>query len=172
MLSKKLSELVRVQIMPTNLSSSSNELGFDTSRYMLAVGTHKRSRGARVTDSKAIENVAILGGGLMGQGIAEVSARSGFTTTLIKASGRNADATQARIEKSLNKAIERGKLLAEDAAGALARLSVTGELGALASADIVIESVIEDLANDAIWQLISAGRIGAEEAQMVVAAEM
>jgi 3-hydroxybutyryl-CoA dehydrogenase len=96
-------------------------------------------------DSKAIRNVAIIGGGLMGRGIAEVAAKSGFATTLIKASGQGAEATRARIEKSLNKAVERGKLASEDAAAALARLTVTGERDALASADIVIESIIEDL---------------------------
>lgn len=98
-----------------------------------------------MTDSKAIGNVAIIGGGLMGQGIAEVAAKSGFTTTLIKASGRSGDATRARIEKSLKKAVDRGKLSAEDAEAALGRLTVTGERTALAEADIVIESIIEDL---------------------------
>ncbi len=98
-----------------------------------------------MTDSRAIENVAIIGGGLMGQGIAEVAAKSGFATTLIKASGRSGEETFARIEKSLNKAVSRGKLSADDAATALSNLTVTGERDALASADIVIESVIEDL---------------------------
>lgn len=98
-----------------------------------------------MTDSGAIRNVAIIGGGLMGQGIAQVAAQSGFATTLIKASGNGAEATQARIEKSLNKAAERGKLSHEDVAAALACLTVTGDRGALESADIVIESIIEDL---------------------------
>lgn len=81
----------------------------------------------------------------MGQGIAEVATKSGFTTTLIKASGRGADETLARIEKSLNKAVEREKLSQEGAASALACLTVTGERDALTTADIVIESIIEDL---------------------------
>ncbi|MCP4449389.1 MAG: 3-hydroxybutyryl-CoA dehydrogenase [Myxococcales bacterium] len=98
-----------------------------------------------MSNSKAIQNVAIIGGGLMGQGIAQVSAKSGFATTLIKASGNGAAPTRARIETSLNRAVEKGKLGAEDAAGALSRLTVTGDRDALASADIVIESIIEDL---------------------------
>lgn len=98
-----------------------------------------------MTVSKSIGNVAIIGGGLMGQGIAEVAAKSGFATTLIKASGGSGEETYARIEKSLNKAVSRGKLSAEDAAAALANLTVSGERDALATADIVIESVIEDL---------------------------
>ncbi len=98
-----------------------------------------------MTDSKGIEKVVIIGGGLMGQGIAEVAAKSGFDTTLIKASGHGADSTRAKIEKSLNKAVERGKLSGDEAAATLTRLCVTGERGALAGADIVVESIVEDL---------------------------
>jgi 3-hydroxybutyryl-CoA dehydrogenase len=98
-----------------------------------------------MSDSEAITNVVIIGGGLMGRGIAEVSAASGFSTTLIKASGKGAEATQAKIEKSLGKAVERGKLSGAEATAALAKLTVTGEREALAQADVVIESIIEDL---------------------------
>lgn len=97
------------------------------------------------SDSGKITRVVIIGGGLMGQGIAEVSALSGLRTTLVKASGQGADQTRARIEKSLNKSIERGKLSSELASAALARLVVTGDRSVVSEADIVIESIVEDL---------------------------
>ena len=99
-----------------------------------------------MTHSRSIKNVVIIGGGLMGQGIAEVSAVAGLATTLIKASGQGAESTRTKIEKSLSKAVERGKLSGEQASAALKNLVVTGDRGALAEADIVIESIVEDLA--------------------------
>jgi 3-hydroxybutyryl-CoA dehydrogenase len=96
-------------------------------------------------ETQAIQNVGIIGGGLMGRGIAEVAAKSGFATTLVKASGGGAEQTRARIEKSLARSVERGKLSSEEAEAALSRLTVTGERSALADADIVIESIVEDL---------------------------
>jgi 3-hydroxybutyryl-CoA dehydrogenase len=98
-----------------------------------------------MTDTKAIRSVGIIGGGLMGRGIAQVAARCGFATTLVKASGRGAEETRARIEASLDKSVKRGKLSAEDADAALSRLVVTGNRRALATADLVIESIVEDL---------------------------
>ena len=98
-----------------------------------------------MTNSSSIANVAIVGGGLMGRGIAEVCALRGLKTTLIKASGKGADSTRERIEKSLSKAAERGKVTGEAATNARANLVVTGDRACLAGADLVVESVVEDL---------------------------
>jgi 3-hydroxybutyryl-CoA dehydrogenase len=98
-----------------------------------------------MTSTKRIHNVAIIGGGLMGTGIAEVAALSGFTTLLIKGSGGDPAPTRARVETSIAKGVERGKLTPEQAEDALARLTVTADRSGLASADLVIESIIEDL---------------------------
>jgi len=92
-----------------------------------------------------IVKVGIIGGGLMGRGIAEVAAKSGFPTVLVKASGRGTEETQARIHKSIARSVERGKLSSEEASEAEARLTVTGDRQLLADADIVIESIVEDL---------------------------
>jgi len=92
-----------------------------------------------------------MGGGLMGQGIAQVAATNGFATTLIKASGRSPEGTRKSVEASVAKAVARGKLSEEAAAQALSRLEVTGDRGAIATADIVIEAIIEDL--DAMKEL-------------------
>ncbi len=98
-----------------------------------------------MSDLQVIKKVVIIGGGLMGQGIAEVCAKTGHSTTLIKASGQGAEATYGKIEKSLKRAVERGKLSGADASVALSHLVVTGDRDALGEADIVIESIIEDL---------------------------
>ncbi len=114
-------------------------------RHGATLGFVHGSGGALMPDSVAIANVVIIGGGLMGRGIAQVSACRGFSTTLIKASGNGADAALAKIETRLSKAVERGRLSGEDATAALANLTVTGKREALAEADVVIESIIEDL---------------------------
>lgn len=92
-----------------------------------------------------IRRVAVLGCGLMGSGIAEVSARAGYETWVrevsdeLCAKGRNA------IEKSLGRAVEKGKLAAEERDTALGRLHFTTSLEELEDVDIVIEAVTEDL---------------------------
>lgn len=97
-------------------------------------------------DSKRIRNVGIVGAGLMGSGIAEVCAQAGYQTLLVKASGGNPGPARSRIESSLNKRKERGKISAEDLDATLSRLEVTGDREKLAQADIIIECIVEDLA--------------------------
>lgn len=92
-----------------------------------------------------IATVAVIGGGLMGSGIAEVSAKAGYDTIVREVDQGFADKARARIEKSLERAVEKGKLEAADGDAALGRLSYVTELAALADADIVIEAVTEDL---------------------------
>ncbi|RMH38384.1 MAG: 3-hydroxybutyryl-CoA dehydrogenase [Deltaproteobacteria bacterium] len=92
-----------------------------------------------------IESVGIVGGGLMGTGIAEVTALAGLPTVLVKATPGDPHAARARIEASMQRRIGRGKLAEEDAAAALARITTTADRDALAGVDLVIESVVEDL---------------------------
>ena len=94
-----------------------------------------------------IQTVGIVGAGLMGTGIAEVAAQAGFKTVLVKATPGSPDEARKRIEKSLARAVEKGKLAAEARDQTLGRLSVTGERDALHDADLVIESIVEDLAS-------------------------
>lgn len=93
--------------------------------------------------SDAIERVGIVGGGLMGSGIAEVSARAGLDVVLVEISEAAATAAHGRIAQSLARGVERGKLDQADADAALARLRCVPELEALADRQIVIEAVIE-----------------------------
>jgi 3-hydroxybutyryl-CoA dehydrogenase len=92
-----------------------------------------------------IDSVGILGGGLMGSGIAEVAARAGFGTYVREVSSELADRARKSIEKSLGRAVERGKLSHDDCQAALARLAFGTDLQAAAVGKIVIEAVVEDL---------------------------
>ena len=93
-----------------------------------------------------IQRVGILGSGIMGSGLAEVAARAGFDVVVRSRSLTAANAMVATIDKGFVKAIERGKATEEDRAATLGRITATDHLGALADCDLVIESVVEDLA--------------------------
>lgn len=93
-----------------------------------------------------IRHVGILGSGIMGSGLAEVAARAGYTVTMRSRSLAAANVMVASIDKGFANAIERGKATEEDRAAVLARITATDHLGALADCDLVIESVVEDLA--------------------------
>ena len=95
---------------------------------------------------KDIQKVAVLGGGLMGSGIAQVAAASGYTTIVREVSDDLCARARAAVTRSFDKAIEKGKATTEDRDSALARLIFTTALGDVAGADIVIEAVVEDLA--------------------------
>jgi 3-hydroxybutyryl-CoA dehydrogenase len=93
-----------------------------------------------------IRKVGVLGGGLMGSGIAEVCARAGYDTVVREVSDDLAAKGRGRIEGSLGKAVERGKLPGAERDAALARISTTTKLEDLEACDLVIEAVVEDLA--------------------------
>ena len=92
-----------------------------------------------------IERVGILGSGIMGSGIAEVAAKSGFEVVLRSRKQESADAMVAALEKSLARQVERGKLEQATADEVRGRVTATDHLGALVDCDLVIESVVEDL---------------------------
>jgi 3-hydroxybutyryl-CoA dehydrogenase len=94
----------------------------------------------------SIARVGIVGSGIMGSGIAETAAVSGFEVVLRSRSQSTADATVGALEKSLNRQVEKGKKTAEERDAALARVTATSDLHALKDVDLVIESVVEDLA--------------------------
>jgi len=82
----------------------------------------------------------------MGSGIAETAAVNGFEVVLRSRSQSTADATVAALEKSLNRQVDKGRLTAEARDEALSRVTATSNLADLKDADLVIESVVEDLA--------------------------
>jgi 3-hydroxybutyryl-CoA dehydrogenase len=93
-----------------------------------------------------IKRVGIVGSGIMGSGIAEVAAKSGFEVVLRSRQQATADAMVLAMEKSLTKQVDKGRLDEADKAAALGRVSATSSLQELAECDLVVESVVEDLA--------------------------
>jgi 3-hydroxybutyryl-CoA dehydrogenase len=92
-----------------------------------------------------IRRVAVLGCGLMGSGIAEVSAKAGYETWVREVDDALAERGTKAIRKSLDRAVERGKLDAELRDQIFARIHMTTRLEELKDADVVIEAVTEDL---------------------------
>ncbi len=88
----------------------------------------------------------MVGAGLMGAGIAQVSACAGCETILRDVDQRVLDKARAGIEKSTGKLVEKGQLTAEVRAAALGRLRTTTALADLAGASLVIEAITEDAA--------------------------
>ncbi len=93
-----------------------------------------------------ISRLGIVGSGIMGSGIAEVAAKAGVEVILRSRKQETADAMVASLEKSLAKQVERGKLEEQAAKEIAARVSATDDLHALHDCDLVLESVVEDLA--------------------------
>jgi 3-hydroxybutyryl-CoA dehydrogenase len=92
----------------------------------------------------AFERVGVIGGGLMGSGIAEVCARAGRETVVIEADAGAAERALARIEASLTRAVTSGKLAEADRDRTLASVTVTHDFDALADRDFVVEAIIEN----------------------------
>jgi 3-hydroxybutyryl-CoA dehydrogenase len=92
-----------------------------------------------------IRRVAVLGCGLMGSGVAEIAAKAGYETHVREISDALAGKGSAAIRKSLDRAVDKGKLEAAHRDAALGRIQMTTRLEDLAGADIVIEAVTEDL---------------------------
>lgn len=92
-----------------------------------------------------MRKVGVLGAGLMGSGIAEVAAKAGYDTIVREVNEGLATAGLERIESSMAKAVEKGKLSAADRDSARARLRTTTALPELADCDIVVEAIVENL---------------------------
>jgi 3-hydroxybutyryl-CoA dehydrogenase len=92
-----------------------------------------------------ISKVGVVGCGLMGSGIAEVAAKSGFDVRVREVDDALIEAGKKRIRKSMDRAVEKGKLSAEDRDAAWERLSFTTEVSDLADRDLVVEAIVEDL---------------------------
>ena len=101
----------------------------------------------------SIARVGVVGGGLMGSGIAQVAAQAGIATTLRELSEPLVQRARVNITRSLDKSIEKGKLTADARDAALSRLTTTTRLDDLAACDVVIEAVVEDLdVKNALWR--------------------
>jgi 3-hydroxyacyl-CoA dehydrogenase len=95
-----------------------------------------------------IAKVSVIGGGVMGSGIAQALAVGGFTVTVRDVNDQMIDRSRSTIVEGrygLNRGVERGKTTQADADAALARLSWTTSVADLAGSDLVVEAVPEDL---------------------------
>ena len=105
---------------------------------------------------KKIGKVAVLGGGLMGSGIAQVSAAAGFPTTVREVSDALGLKARQSIEKYLAKGIERRKVTESERDKTLGNLRFVTDLKELADADLFIEAVVEDLAvKNELWSQLN-----------------
>lgn len=92
-----------------------------------------------------ITKVGVIGCGLMGRGIAQVSAASGYETVVREVNDALLQAGLDAIGKQLNRAVEKGKLAAAECEATLGRLSGTVALEDLADCDIIVEAIVEDI---------------------------
>ncbi|WP_409462848.1 3-hydroxyacyl-CoA dehydrogenase family protein [Amycolatopsis sp. GA6-003] len=95
--------------------------------------------------AREVRSVGVIGTGTMATGIAEVFAKRGFAVVLRARSMEKAEASVAKVKKSLDKAVVKGKLSEEDAAAALGRIRPVTEFEELADVDLVVEAVAEEL---------------------------
>jgi 3-hydroxybutyryl-CoA dehydrogenase len=90
-----------------------------------------------------IESVAVLGAGQMGNGIAQVAACAGYQVTMVDIEQEYVDNGLAAIERSLGKLVAKERMSAEDAASALARVSISTDKSVIADSDLVVEAIPE-----------------------------
>jgi 3-hydroxybutyryl-CoA dehydrogenase len=88
--------------------------------------------------------VGVVGGGIMGAGIAEVAARSGCSVIVREIDEAACASTQERITASLQRAVEAGKISAQEYDTVLGRFTCTTELDDLGDREVVVEAIVED----------------------------
>jgi 3-hydroxybutyryl-CoA dehydrogenase len=94
---------------------------------------------------REVHRVGVVGTGTMAAGIAEVFAKNGFDVVLRARSKDRADAAVERVARSLGRQVSKGRLPKEDCDAALARITPAVDFGELATCDLVIEAVAEEL---------------------------
>jgi 3-hydroxybutyryl-CoA dehydrogenase len=90
------------------------------------------------------ELIAVVGSGTMGNGIAQVAARAGYSIVMCDVKDEFLQRGLSAIDKSLQRDLDKGRLSAGQKAEIIGRISVTTELEALSQASFVIEAVTED----------------------------
>jgi 3-hydroxybutyryl-CoA dehydrogenase len=92
-----------------------------------------------------VKKVGVIGCGIMGSGIVEVCAKAGTEVTYIEVDDDRVEKGRARIEKSLSRAVERGKISEEDRVGILESIHGSADYEEIGDSDLVIEAATEDL---------------------------
>ena len=94
---------------------------------------------------REIRTVGVVGSGTMATGIVEVLATAGYDVVSVTRGAERAARVMAGVERSMEKAVQRGKLDASDRDAARARITGSSSLDDLAEADLVVEAVVEEL---------------------------
>jgi 3-hydroxybutyryl-CoA dehydrogenase len=94
---------------------------------------------------RRVQQVGVVGSGTMAVGIIEVCAKAGYDVLYVARGTEKVDRVRAALERSLEKGVQRGKLSSEERDAALGRIIGTARLDDLATADLVIEAVVEEL---------------------------
>jgi 3-hydroxybutyryl-CoA dehydrogenase len=97
-------------------------------------------------DVMGVKRIGVVGSGIMGAGVAEVAARSGFEVVLRSRTQAGVDAMLGGLDASLARQVKKGRLEEAVATEVRDRVSGVSELAMLAACDLVLESVVEDLA--------------------------
>lgn len=97
------------------------------------------------TAVRPIQQIGVVGSGTMAVGIIEVLAKTGYDVLYVARGTEKVDRVRAGLERSLEKGVQRGKLSSEERDAALTRIVGTAKLDDLATADLVIEAVVEEL---------------------------
>ncbi len=92
-----------------------------------------------------IATVGVVGTGTMAAGIVEVFAKAGYDVVYVGRAGDRVDGLRTKVERSLDKALMRGKVTEEERDATLGRIRGTVHFDDLAAVDLVVEAVIEDL---------------------------
>jgi len=105
------------------------------------------SHGHQIPDAAAsfVKKIGVLGSGTMANGIAEVAAKAGYSVAMRARSKQRASESLAAIEKSLARAVSKGKLTEEQARETAGRVETSTEFDVFADCDIVIEAIAEEL---------------------------
>lgn len=95
--------------------------------------------------ARSVSSVGVVGSGTMATGIIEVFAKAGFAVTFVARSSDKVEKVHASIARSLEKALQRGKITEDSAEATRDRVTGTTQLEDLSSVDLVVEAIAEDL---------------------------
>ena len=127
----------------TNVLMNPSSGAMIRSLFLNKEALEKGANRPKVAD-QTVRKLGVLGAGMMGAGIAYVSANAGIEVVLIDASQEAADRGRAHSEGILDKGMKRGRVTAEKKAEVLGRITATTDYAALGGCDLIVEAVFED----------------------------
>ena len=128
----------------TNVLMNPSSSAMIRSLFINKEALEKGANRPAVPDQK-VTKVGVLGAGMMGAGIAYVSANAGIEVVLIDAKQESADKGKSYSEGILDKGMKRGKVTPEKKAEVLGRINATTDYAALEGCDLIVEAVFEDM---------------------------